>query len=519
MAVSTPQNAVQVEDRVKVDVQREAPDSDPYVRVHWLRSLISGFSRRIFDFYQDLNRTEARVMPDTADEEFSLRWGNIYVGPINPATGSTGSIAITGVATGVVPIGTFYTSGGLDYITTSEGTISAQVLTVSSITRSGATATVTTDNPHDLVSVIPVTIAGAGESEYNTTDNAIVVTGLNTFTYQVSGTPATPASGTITASFTSGVANIDSVDFGANTNLDLDTPLQLQSPIVNVDDTASVTFGTIGGGSDEETIPEYKARYLEKIRDPLANFNDADIRAQAKTVSGVTRVFVEGASTVIGAQAVTSITRVGNVATVTTPAPHGYDDGSTVSILGANQAAYNVVESYIIIESTTVFHYIVFGSPVTPATGTITSSLTIPLGQVRTFFMRDNDPDPIPSAPEVATVKAKIDEILPATTFTGDNIVSAPTGVTANYVFTDLVPNTSTMQAAIDANIAQFHAEETVVSQSVDEDAYRAAITNTIDPDTGDKVSTFTLSSPTGDIAISSGEISIKGTTSYPVIP
>ena len=60
MSVGTPDESTQVEDRIKADVQREAPDSNPYVRVHWLRSLIAGIARRIFDFYQDLTRTEAR---------------------------------------------------------------------------------------------------------------------------------------------------------------------------------------------------------------------------------------------------------------------------------------------------------------------------------------------------------------------------------------------------------------------------------------------------------------------------
>ena len=71
MGVGTPDSATQVEDRIKADVQREAPDSNPYLTVHWLRSLIAGIARRIFDFYLDLNRTETRLFPDTA-----ARWQN-----------------------------------------------------------------------------------------------------------------------------------------------------------------------------------------------------------------------------------------------------------------------------------------------------------------------------------------------------------------------------------------------------------------------------------------------------------
>lgn len=66
-------------------------------------------------------------------------------------------------------------------------------LAATSITRSGSIATVTA-TAHGCVSNQTVTIAGAAQSEYN---GAFVVTrtGPNTFTYLVSGTPATPATG------------------------------------------------------------------------------------------------------------------------------------------------------------------------------------------------------------------------------------------------------------------------------------------------------------------------------------
>lgn len=69
---------------------------------------------------------------------------------------------------------------------------------VSSITRSGSTATVTTGSNHNLSTGQMAKIAGAGESEYNGRF-VVTVTGSTTFTYTVTGTPSTPASGTITA--------------------------------------------------------------------------------------------------------------------------------------------------------------------------------------------------------------------------------------------------------------------------------------------------------------------------------
>jgi len=70
-------------------------------------------------------------------------------------------------------------------------------LNVSSITRVGSVATVTTTVANNLVTGDYVTIAGAHQPEYNGTFQ-ITSTGASTFTYTVAGTPATPATSSIT---------------------------------------------------------------------------------------------------------------------------------------------------------------------------------------------------------------------------------------------------------------------------------------------------------------------------------
>lgn len=70
--------------------------------------------------------------------------------------------------------------------------------TVTSITRTGTTATVTVPTAHLLKDDTFIRISGANETDYNGTF-AITVTGANTFTYQVANSPATPATGTITS--------------------------------------------------------------------------------------------------------------------------------------------------------------------------------------------------------------------------------------------------------------------------------------------------------------------------------
>lgn len=515
MAQDLPESSKEVEDRIKVDVAREAPDSNPYLRNHWLLALIVGFGRRIFDFYRDLKRSEENTFPDTATGERAEQWGTIYGKTRIPATQASGNVAATGTATTLIPLATLLVSGDISYTVTTDSIITAQVINVTSITRSGTTATVTTTGNHNLASNVPVTIAGTVETQYNVTDAAITVTGLNTFTYQVAGSPGTPATGTITAAFTSAFVSVLSVDFGISANASLDTPLTLQSPIAGVDDVFNVNFAEIGGGTDQETDTQLKTRYLDRIQSPIAHFNVADIVNKAKEVAGVTRVFVEEAGTNLTTSvAITSITRNGQVATVTKTA-HGLEDHMVVTVTGATQTEYNVTEARILIIDADTFVYIVTGSPATPATGGPVYESSIALGTAQVYFTRDNDTSSIPSAAEVTTVINKLADIRPANTSTSSLIVSAPTAVPVTFTFIALVPNTLTMQAAISANLAQLFEEGTVVGQDIDEDAYRAAIKNTVDTESGDTVDSFTLSVPSGDITIDSGELGTLGVITY----
>lgn len=68
--------------------------------------------------------------------------------------------------------------------------------TATSITRSSSVATCTTPNNHGFQVGDRINVRGANQSEYN---GIFVITGVtsNTFTYSVTGSPATPATGTI----------------------------------------------------------------------------------------------------------------------------------------------------------------------------------------------------------------------------------------------------------------------------------------------------------------------------------
>lgn len=70
-------------------------------------------------------------------------------------------------------------------------------LSVTSINLAGTIATVVTATAHDLFTGANVTISGAVEPEYNVTDAIIFVVNATTYQYLVSGSPSSPATGTI----------------------------------------------------------------------------------------------------------------------------------------------------------------------------------------------------------------------------------------------------------------------------------------------------------------------------------
>jgi hypothetical protein len=123
-------------------------------------------------------------------------------------TNTAGSFLVT--CNGVDPV-TIYDGSAWFTVAT---TTTAQ--TISSITKSGTTATLTTASPHGLLTNNRVTISGASSSEYNGTF-VITKTGASTFTYVMASAPA--ANATVVGTYTTiGITGIDSSNF-INVNL------------------------------------------------------------------------------------------------------------------------------------------------------------------------------------------------------------------------------------------------------------------------------------------------------------
>ncbi len=378
MGLDLPQNADEVVQRSKTDVQRELAESNPFLENSWLGALVTAAANRIFDFYIQLQEAINLNFPDTTTGEFLDRWASIYGVSRTAATQSSGNIVATGTATTVIPISTGYqSSDGLSYTTTAAATITAQSLSVTSIVRSGNVATVTTAVDHEIASNVAVTISGAEQTEYNGVQQ-VIVTAANEFQFTVSGTPVTPATGTILAGFTAASVPVQSVDFETTeqtVNQSLDAVLTLGSPIAGVDNDASVDFATLGGGVAQESDTDLRNRLLSRIQNPIAHFSVSDIENQARLIAGVTRVFVQSVTPAVGQVTIyfmrdndaDSIPDASEVATV---------KDKILEIKPANTADGDVIVSAPVAVPTT------FGfTSITPDTVTMQNAITASLEQ------------------------------------------------------------------------------------------------------------------------------------------
>lgn len=511
--INFPETRKEVENRAKADVKSQLTTSNPWIKNSFLGALITGYAGRVYEFYLQLKNGLLEMFPDTATGAYLERWGSYVSINRNAATQATGEAIFTGTVGTVIPLGTlFISSDSLVYETTAAATISNNTISISSLTRTGTTATANTASAHNLASGMEVTIAGAVETDYNGLV-AITVVDADTFTYTVDNSPSTPATGTITVAVDSINIAVISQDYGSTTNQEAGSQLTLSTPIAGVDSTIWVPYLDIASGTDTETDEEYRSRVLYRYQNPIAMFTPNAIKSKARERAGVTRVWVNEAGDVTDPISVT-LTRTGAVVTGTVGAAHNLEDGQYITVAGANETDYNIKAKVIVLSDTT-FAYPTTATPATPATGTITVTPSIPNGQVKIYFTRDNDTNPIPSATEVNLVTTNILTIKPAHVADGDVIVNSPTPVTQAFTFTALTPDTTAMREAITANLTALFKEDTNVGETMQSYAYIAAIWQTVDA-TGALVQDFTLSAPTGDVAITEGQLAVLGTITYP---
>jgi hypothetical protein len=145
--------------------------------------------------------TERYQLDDTFRQMIDVRINGV---PVNPITQHQQAVSYNSYYTGIRPVTNSY---GSSYYIYGEKELRIipptksvpEILTVTSITRSGSLVTVTTDDEHGYSVDDFITIAGAVETDYNGAIRVYSVPTSTTFTYVITSTPTTPATGTITA--------------------------------------------------------------------------------------------------------------------------------------------------------------------------------------------------------------------------------------------------------------------------------------------------------------------------------
>jgi hypothetical protein len=207
--------------------------------------------------------------------------------------------------------------------------------TVTSITRASTTATVTA-TAHSFTTGDQVNIRGAAETDYNG-DFIVTVTDANTFTYTVSGSPATPATGTIIAN--NGPEVRDSYDGGlyaagvfASQNYDN------ANEFIVLAGSDSATLYRQGQSPVVKTYPTSPAEKIEGT-DTVSVLQAFDrlyiLREADRTVTG----WEQKLTTASG------ITVSSTTATVNVTA-HGYPAGARVRIEGSTTPAFDAGHEY-----------------------------------------------------------------------------------------------------------------------------------------------------------------------------
>jgi uncharacterized phage protein gp47/JayE len=302
--LNTPETLKQISDRIKTDVARNAPGTDPQRKNSLLGAICLANAARFKDVYATQELLLELLMPDTAQGEIAERWAAIWGKTYLPASKATGFIVCGGLLASAVPINSQWaTKDGTLYKVLTTVNITAHVHNVS-LSRVGDTVTAVCDEPHDLADNIPAVISGAVQTLYNGTHTISVLDEV-TFTYKIDSTPVTPATGAIIVSYESALAPVESIEFmnsGENVfvNQDGGTILKAQTVLTGVNDQSLVYVTGLTGGADRESLEDLKTRYLEKIQNPVANFNESAIIEKAREVPGVTRVFVKPITPAVG---------------------------------------------------------------------------------------------------------------------------------------------------------------------------------------------------------------------------
>jgi uncharacterized phage protein gp47/JayE len=347
---------------------------DPNIRNSFMLGLVKSMAAGFDENNDKIKEVLKQLFPQTATDEYLEIWASWFGITRKIAVKAEGYAVFTGIGTTIIPNATaIQKTDGTLYTTQVDATISNQTIGVT-ITRVGSTATVTSISNHNLATGVSVTIAGASQSEYNIT-TIISVISNNQFTFQVSGSPATPATGAITASFTTAFVSIKASDYGINGNSTGGSSLSLVSPILNIDSTCYLSYDGLTLGLDAETDEALRLRLQERTSNFTAPFTVSGLPIFIKEkIAGVSRVWVQAATPSAGYVTIYFV-RDADLNIIPTAAQVNAVKAAIIEQENGIKPA-NTPDSYVIVAAPTAIPINITFSTLSPNTAAMRSSIT-----------------------------------------------------------------------------------------------------------------------------------------------
>lgn len=246
----------------------------------------------------------------------------------------------------------------------------ATPISVTSLTRTGGTATVITSANHGFVNGNLVTIAGASPSSYNGTFS-ISSAGGNTFQYAITETPVSPAGG--------GTATVGSTTraiAGWNANPSPGAVRTTGSTTVTITTTDNHGFantGTVTLSNVADSTGSIITAYTGSHAYTKTANKSFTITLPAGSLGPSSPAAGSITADITSSKSISSLARSGSTATAVTAVAHGFTTGQLVDIggtVGTNESAYAGAKTITVVNATT-FTYAVSVTPTSPATGSI----------------------------------------------------------------------------------------------------------------------------------------------------
>ena len=455
MAIEFPADPEEVVNRVKSDIQGQLPESNPFLKNSFMQAIATATGFRIFDTYKLAQSQAIQFFPQTATGEFLDDFAQQRGITQGIPTPSSGDVVFSGTIAGtIIPIGNLLSFGDLIFETLENGTLSANNVSVLSLTQTAGLATLIFNDDHNLATGVNVTISGANQVEYNGVHTVTVISNVE-ITFSVLSTTTSPATGTIVVDYNVATVKVQSQSTGVETNVSSGGVLALQNPILNVNNNAFVALEALTGGEDEQSEESYRTNILQAFQNPLALFNESAITQQAQLVDGVTRVFVMRATDGLDG------------------AVYKKDQAGFVTIFFVQDEQTNIIPSGSAISAVKDSLLLILPSDKVEANVIVLAPSPVVIPVTFTSIL-----------PDTATMKTAIIENINSF-FSGSNGINGVETFNANNG--DILINNLTL-----------------------------AIGQTVDTTTGQQLASFVLSTPTTNIVISDGKIAVVGTITIP---